>query len=55
MVSSPQALSAGFGATLFERVVDRFGARCVKLLDVQYRMNAAIAEWSSSVMYGGTS
>jgi predicted DNA helicase len=52
-VLSPEAARLGFGVSLLERVVDLYGDRVTRLLDVQYRMHERIMEFSSREFYGG--
>lgn len=51
-VKSVEALEKGLGKTLMETVVKN-KPDCVSMLEVQYRMNAAIMRFSSDVFYGG--
>ena len=50
-VTSLKAESCGLGVSLFERL-ERLGLR-PDLLDRQYRMHPALAEWPSKAFYGG--
>ena len=50
-VTSRKAESCGLGVSLFERL-ERLGLR-PDLLDRQYRMHPALAEWPSKAFYGG--
>jgi AAA domain len=43
----------GLACTLFERLHALWGESVSEMLTVQYRMNAAIMEWSSRELYGG--
>src|SRR5262249_60135877 len=52
-VLSPEAMRRGFGVSLLERLVARFGQRVTRLLNVQYRMNERIMDFSSRIFYGG--
>jgi superfamily I DNA and/or RNA helicase len=51
-VMSEAAAKAGLSNTLFERLQHSLGAAASCMLTVQYRMNAAIMDWSSQEMYG---
>lgn len=51
-IKSPAAARGGLGRTLMEALADE-KAECVSLLKVQYRMNEAIARFSSEAFYGG--
>ena len=50
-VSSPQALKAGYGRSVVERLVE-LGMK-PRILTVQYRMHPAIAEFPSNYFYDG--
>ena len=50
-VTSRKAESCGLGVSLFERL-ERLGLK-PDLLDRQYRMHPALAEWPSKAFYGG--
>ena len=50
-VTSRKAESCGWGVSLFERL-ERLGLK-PDLLDRQYRMHPALAEWPSKAFYGG--
>jgi len=52
-VVDPAAASAGLGTTLFERTAERWGASCVRMLTVQYRMHETLMAFPSESMYGG--
>jgi superfamily I DNA and/or RNA helicase len=52
-VRSVEAAKSGLGLTLFERLYEILGGRFVTLLDVQYRMNEKIMNFSSRRFYGG--
>lgn len=52
-ILSKRAEEQGFGTTLFERLHELYGASCSSMLNVQYRMNSKIMEWSSQAMYHG--
>ena len=51
-VTSAAAAKGGLATTLFDRMRRRH-PQCVHMLDVQYRMHAAIAQWSSVALYEG--
>ena len=51
-VKSLQALKGGLGKTLMERIVEN-KPECVSLLEVQYRMNDEIMQFSSDYFYHG--
>lgn len=52
-VLSPAAVAQGLSRSLFERMVDRWGPTIARRLTVQYRMHAAIGEFSSREFYDG--
>uniref|UniRef100_A0A383VHI7 DNA helicase n=1 Tax=Tetradesmus obliquus TaxID=3088 RepID=A0A383VHI7_TETOB len=52
-VMSEAAAKAGLSATLFERLQGSLGPAASCMLTVQYRMHAAIMDWSSQELYGG--
>jgi len=52
-VVSREAAEEGFGTSLFERLVDRYGTGITRRLTVQYRMHRAIMEFSSRELYDG--
>ena len=52
-ILSKRAEEKGFGTTLFERLHTLYGQSCSSMLNVQYRMNSKIMEWSSQAMYCG--
>lgn len=52
-VVSQEAAAAGFGASLFERLIGHYGPDVARRLTVQYRMNRAIADFSSREFYDG--
>lgn len=43
----------GLSFTLFDRMIKQFGEKCCKLLDIQYRMNEKIMNFSSMELYAG--
>ena len=51
-VKSLEALKGGLGKTLMERIVEN-KPECVSLLQVQYRMNDEIMQFSSDYFYHG--
>jgi hypothetical protein len=51
-VMSEAAAKAGLSNTLFERLQGSLGPAASCMLTVQYRMNAAIMDWSSQELYG---
>ncbi len=51
-VKSLEALKGGLGKTLMERIVEN-KPECVSLLEVQYRMNDEIMQFSSDYFYHG--
>lgn len=52
-VLSDAAAKAGLACTLFERLQHSLGGDASRMLSVQYRMHAAIMDWSSQELYGG--
>jgi superfamily I DNA and/or RNA helicase len=52
-VLSNEAERAGFGVSLLERLVRRYGESVTRRLDVQYRMHERIMDFSSAEFYGG--
>jgi ATP-dependent RNA/DNA helicase IGHMBP2 len=52
-VVSPEAAKRGFGISLLERLVARFGEQATRRLDVQYRMHEQIMAFSSQEFYDG--
>jgi predicted DNA helicase len=52
-ILSPEAASQGFGVSLLERLVGRFGDQVTRLLTVQYRMHQQIMDFSSLEFYDG--
>jgi superfamily I DNA and/or RNA helicase len=52
-VVDPEALRLGLGTTLFERATERWPPSATHLLQVQYRMHAALMRFPSLSMYGG--
>ncbi|RIK81454.1 MAG: DNA-binding protein [Planctomycetota bacterium] len=53
-IVSVEAAREGFGVSLLERMVAMHGATITRRLDVQYRMHASIADFSSAEFYDGT-
>ena len=43
----------GLSRTLFERLQSMYGDSISEMLNVQYRMHAAIMDWSSHELYNG--
>src|SRR5690606_26992976 len=43
----------GLGITLFERVYKQYNDDVTRMLEIQYRMNKEIMEWSSKEFYKG--
>jgi DNA polymerase alpha-associated DNA helicase A len=39
--------------TLFDRMIELYGSKCMRMLTVQYRMNTEINEFPSKTLYGG--
>ena len=52
-ILSPEAAKQGFAVSLLERLVGHFGPAVTRRLEVQYRMHAAIVEFSSQEFYDG--
>ncbi|MGA2030641.1 MAG: AAA domain-containing protein [Thermoguttaceae bacterium] len=52
-VVSGEAAQQGFAVSLFERLMDLYGQQIARRLIVQYRMHAAIMEFSSRQFYDG--
>eukprot|EP00955_Chlamydomonas_euryale_P113301 366209-Chlamydomonas_euryale.AAC.6 len=52
-IISDIAARRGLARTLFERIQDLYGAGVSQMLNVQYRMNKAIMQWSSDELYDG--
>lgn len=53
-VVSTEATKEGFGVSLQERLIKRYGEKLIsRRLTVQYRMHAAIAQFSSNEFYNG--
>lgn len=52
-IISDKAARAGLSRTLFERLQAMYGDGVSEMLTVQYRMNAAIMQWSSDELYDG--
>lgn len=53
VILSRKALEGGLGISLMERAYNLHGGSLRTLLTVQYRMNDAIASWTSKEMYQG--
>ncbi|MBP87691.1 MAG: DNA-binding protein [Planctomycetaceae bacterium] len=53
-VISREAVKQGFAVSMFERLVEQHGKQAAHLLSVQYRMNAAIMDFSSQQFYDGS-
>eukprot|EP00826_Nyctotherus_ovalis_P013489 TRINITY_DN1365_c0_g5_i4.p2 TRINITY_DN1365_c0_g5~~TRINITY_DN1365_c0_g5_i4.p2 ORF type:complete len:252 (+),score=85.65 TRINITY_DN1365_c0_g5_i4:51-806(+) len=51
-IKSSEAAAQGLAFTLFERLMNKY-KECSSLLDIQYRMNETIMNWSSEAMYEG--
>lgn len=55
----PTVKSSGKGktslleTTLFDRMIAKYGSKCMKMLTVQYRMNSEINDFPSKALYGG--
>ncbi|GAQ86967.1 DNA helicase [Klebsormidium nitens] len=52
-VLSREAMEGGLAVSLMERAMSLYQGRLHSMLQVQYRMNAAIADWSSVELYNG--
>lgn len=52
-VISPEAADDGFAVSLFERLMALYGSTIARRLTVQYRMHAAIMDFSSQAFYDG--
>jgi superfamily I DNA and/or RNA helicase len=52
-ILSQEAAEDGFGISLMERLVGRYGPLVTRRLNVQYRMNEAIMNFSSQQFYDG--
>jgi superfamily I DNA and/or RNA helicase len=52
-VVSREAMSEGFGVSLFERLIAEIGPHIARRLTVQYRMHTAIMDFSSREFYDG--
>eukprot|EP00850_Spirogloea_muscicola_P021566 SM000254S08792 [mRNA] locus=s254:115750:121317:+ [translate_table: standard] len=52
-VLSREAAMGGLGTSLVERAMSLHNGKLLVLLDTQYRMNSAIANWCSSELYNG--
>ncbi len=53
-IISAEAAAQGFAVSLMERLVDDYGDRVTKQLNVQYRMHESIMQFSSQCFYSGT-
>ena len=53
MVPKLRADMQGLSRTLFERLQGMYGDSISEVLTVQYRMHAAIMQWSSQELYHG--
>ena len=52
-IMSEEAARKGLSFTLMERVIEHWNKDVVRMLKIQYRMNAKIMEWSSKALYDG--
>jgi superfamily I DNA and/or RNA helicase len=52
-VLAREAAAQGFGVSLMERLVARYGDTITRLLAVQYRMHRTVMDFSSREFYGG--
>ena len=52
-VLSPDAQEKGLDVTLFERMYNRYKDNISRMLNIQYRMNEEIMQWSSNEFYEG--
>lgn len=52
-IVSSDAAAEGFGTSLFERLVARYGGQITRRLTLQYRMHASIMDFSSEEFYDG--
>lgn len=52
-IVSAEAAAKGLDLSLMERVIGECGEEVVRMLTQQYRMHAAIMDWSSAAMYEG--
>ena len=52
-ILSNEAQREGFGVSMLERLMKQQGERLARMLTVQYRMNAAIGQFSSTEFYSG--
>jgi predicted nucleic acid binding AN1-type Zn finger protein len=50
-IHSFEAAKKGLEITLFERIMKMFGEKVSRLLNLQYRMNEKIMDWSSKALY----
>lgn len=53
MMRNPSIVVQGLSRTLFERLQQLHGHEISEMLTMQYRMHAAIMQWSSHELYGG--
>ncbi|KAI3643804.1 hypothetical protein MP228_009968 [Amoeboaphelidium protococcarum] len=52
-VLCPKAAREGLETTIYDRLYRLHGESIQHMLNVQYRMNKVISDWSSNAMYGG--
>ncbi len=52
-ILSAQAAKEGFGISLLERAISLHGSQVTRMLEVQYRMNRQIMDFSSDTFYQG--
>jgi len=52
-IMSKEAEKSGLGKTLFDRCIEMYGEKCLRMLSIQYRMHQDISDWCSGAMYGG--
>lgn len=50
-IISKEAAGRGLDRTLMKRLIDELGAKCTRMLTVQYRMNTLICSWISAQLY----
>lgn len=50
-IKSEKAKNMGLEKTLFDRMIELYANKAVKMLDTQYRMHHLISDWSSKHMY----